>query len=141
MQRPRLQPYSKGLVERIWYGTGSLGSARWAGSAGVNLLLGNVTQAEGTDDFSTAQVNQIAVFRAGLPPGRRPRIALGRVILPTDSADGATRRKYEAYVASRYERTLVPQDLGGKRMMFATDLIGPSGRSSSNSAPNGRCTA
>jgi alkanesulfonate monooxygenase SsuD/methylene tetrahydromethanopterin reductase-like flavin-dependent oxidoreductase (luciferase family) len=125
VQRPRLQPYSRGLVDRIWYGTGSLGSARWAGSAGVNLLLGNVTQAEGTDDFSTAQVNQIAAFRAELPPGRTPRIALGRVILPTDSADAPTRRKYEAYVASRYERTLSPRDVFGKRMMFATDLIGP----------------
>jgi alkanesulfonate monooxygenase SsuD/methylene tetrahydromethanopterin reductase-like flavin-dependent oxidoreductase (luciferase family) len=126
VQRPRLQPYSKGLVERIWYGTGSLGSARWAGSAGVNLLLGNVTQAEGTDDFSTAQINQIAAFREELPAGRTPRIALGRVILPTDSADAATRHKYEAYVASRYERTLMPQLLRNRRMMFAADLIGPS---------------
>jgi alkanesulfonate monooxygenase SsuD/methylene tetrahydromethanopterin reductase-like flavin-dependent oxidoreductase (luciferase family) len=126
VQRPRLQPHAAGLVDRIWYGTGSLGSARWAGAAGVNLLLGNVTQAEATDDFSTAQINQTAAFRAQLPPRRTPRIALGRVILPTDSADATTRKRYEAYGASRYERTLRPQDFNGRRMMFARDLIGPS---------------
>lgn len=126
VQRPRLQPYSAGLVDRIWYGTGSLSSARWAGGAGLNLLLGNVTSAEHTDDFSTAQVNQIAEFERHLPPGRRPRIALGRVILPTDSADAATRRLYEAYGARRFERTLRPQSFGGRQMTFAKDLIGPS---------------
>lgn len=126
VQRPRLQPYSPGLVERIWYGTGSLASARWAGTAGVNLLLGNVTGAERTDDFSTAQINQIAEFRRHLPPGRTPRIALGRVILPIDSADAATRAKYRSYGASRHERTLSVQTLGTRQMMFARDLIGTS---------------
>lgn len=126
VQRPRLQPHSPGLVERIWYGAGSLSSARWAGANGVNLLLGNVTRAEGgTEDFSTAQRSQIAEFHRHLPDGRRPRIALGRVVLPTDSADGPTRRRYEAYGASRYERTLQPQDFGGRPTMFARDLIGP----------------
>ena len=87
VQRPRVQPHSPGLAERVWYGAASLPSVRWTGSAGVNLLLGNVTAAEGTTDFATAQVNQIAAFRAALPAGRSPRIAIGRVILPTDSAD------------------------------------------------------
>ncbi len=29
-QRPRLQPYAKGLIDRIWYGGGSQRSAEWA---------------------------------------------------------------------------------------------------------------
>ena len=38
-------------------------------------------------------------------------MAVGRVILPTDSADATTRRKYAEYGASRHERTLAPQDV------------------------------
>jgi hypothetical protein len=120
-----VQPHSPGLAERVWYGAASLPSVRWAGSAGVNLLLGNVTAAEAAD-FATAQVLQIAAFRAALPAGRTPRIALGRVILPTDSADRAARERFAAYGASRYERTLAVQHLGGKQILFAADLIGPS---------------
>lgn len=119
VQRPRLQPYADGLAERIWYGAGSLGSARWAGSAGVNLLLGNVTGAERTEDFATAQLQQLDEFHAALPAGRRPRIAVGRVIVPTDGADRTTRQRYADYGAGRHQRTLRPQDLGGRRMMFA----------------------
>ena len=33
-QRPRLQPYARGLADRLWYGGGSLKSARWAGENG-----------------------------------------------------------------------------------------------------------
>lgn len=42
-QRPRVQPFTAGLVDRLWYGGGSLRSARWAGSHGFNLLAGNLT--------------------------------------------------------------------------------------------------
>jgi alkanesulfonate monooxygenase SsuD/methylene tetrahydromethanopterin reductase-like flavin-dependent oxidoreductase (luciferase family) len=37
-QRPQPQPHNPGLVNRIWYGGGSLRSARWAGEHGPNLL-------------------------------------------------------------------------------------------------------
>jgi hypothetical protein len=68
-----LQPHSPGLAERVWYGAASLSSVRWAGSAGVNLLLGNVSSAEQTTDFATSQVRQTAAFREALPAGRTPR--------------------------------------------------------------------
>ncbi|MDA4633430.1 LLM class flavin-dependent oxidoreductase, partial [Escherichia coli] len=42
-QRPRLQPHAEGLVNRIWYGGGSLRSMGWAGRNGFNLMIGNVT--------------------------------------------------------------------------------------------------
>jgi alkanesulfonate monooxygenase SsuD/methylene tetrahydromethanopterin reductase-like flavin-dependent oxidoreductase (luciferase family) len=125
VQRPRIQPHSPGLVDRVWYGAASRSSARWAGATGVNLLLGNVSFADHTDDFSASQVDQIATYRQHLPAGRTPRIALGRVILPTDSADRATRARYAAYGASRHQRTLAPQQLGERRVLFARDLIGP----------------
>ena len=121
-QRPRLQPYAKGLIDRIWYGGGSLRSAAWAGQNGFNLLIGNVTTGEETDDFFVAQARQLETYHAA--GGAERRVALGRVIVPFDSADAATRRRYADYAAGRHERTLSPQ--GERRTLFARDLIGTS---------------
>jgi alkanesulfonate monooxygenase SsuD/methylene tetrahydromethanopterin reductase-like flavin-dependent oxidoreductase (luciferase family) len=122
VQRPRLQPRSPGLLDRLWYGGGSLRSIRWAAEHGLNLLTGNVIQGEGTDDFVTAQLALIAEYRRLLPADRPGRVALGRVIVPLDGADPATRARYREYGASRYERTLKPQ--GERRILFARDLVG-----------------
>jgi alkanesulfonate monooxygenase SsuD/methylene tetrahydromethanopterin reductase-like flavin-dependent oxidoreductase (luciferase family) len=122
LQRPRVQPYARGLIDRIWYGSGSQYSAEWAGRAGLNLLTGNVISGEDTDDFFVAQSRLIESFRRSSDGSRR--IALGRVIVPTDSADRLTRQRYGEYAASRYERTLSPQ--GERRTLFARDLVGTS---------------
>jgi alkanesulfonate monooxygenase SsuD/methylene tetrahydromethanopterin reductase-like flavin-dependent oxidoreductase (luciferase family) len=121
-QRPRLQPHAKGLTDRIWYGGGSLRSAGWAGSNGFNLLIGNVTTGEETDDFFVAQLRQLQTYRAS--GGHQKRVALGRVIVPLDSADAVTRRRYLDYAAGRHERTLAPQ--GERRTLYARDLVGTS---------------
>lgn len=124
-QRPRLQPHNPGLAQRIWYGGGSLRSVRWAAENGLGLLSGNIVSGEGTDDFTTAQLNLLAAYRRTPSPrgAERPaRVALGRVIVPLDSADAAGRARYRAYAASRHARTLAPQ--GPKRTLFAPDVVG-----------------
>lgn len=61
----RVEPHSPGLADRLWYGGGSLRSARWAGEAGLHWLVSNISSAEdGVTDFSQAQRNQIDAFRA-----------------------------------------------------------------------------
>jgi hypothetical protein len=50
-------------------------------------------------------------------------VALGRVIVPLDGTDPATRARYRQYAASRHERTLKPQ--GDRRILFAPDLFAP----------------
>lgn len=121
-QRPRLQPHARGLTDRIWYGGGSLRSAVWAGRNSFNLLIGNVTTGEDTDDFFVAQSRQLTAYReAG---GAARRVGLGRVIIPTDSADAQTRRRYLGYAAGRNERTLTPQ--GERRTLYARDIVGTS---------------
>lgn len=122
--RPRLRPHAPGLVERLWYGGGSLRSAGWAGRAGFNLLIGNVTSGEDTDDFFTAQRRQLDAYRQAYRAARPARVAVGRVIVPTDGADAHTRARYTDYAASRRERTLAPQ--GERRTLFAPDLVGSS---------------
>lgn len=122
VQRPRLQPHSPGLVDRLWYGGGSLRSVRWAGQNGLNLLTGNVVFADRSDDFTTTQLDLVLEYRARTAAERPGRLALGRVIVPLDSADRATRERYRRYAASRHERTLRPN--GARRVMFAPDLVG-----------------
>lgn len=121
-KRPRLQPHAKGLADRLWYGGGSLRSAAWAGSHGFNLLIGNVTTGEETDAFFVAQARQLALYRSSGGKGRR--VALGRVIVPLDSADPRTRKRYLDYAIGRTDRTLAPQ--GERRTLYARDLVGTS---------------
>ena len=123
-QRARLQPYAPGLVDRVWYGGGSLRSCQWSGETGLNLMIGSLTSGDVADRFEEAQQIQLAAYRAALPSGRARRVAAGRVIVPTDSADAKTRERYAAYAASRIERTLTPQ--GPRRTLFSRDLVGSS---------------
>ncbi|WP_069762150.1 LLM class flavin-dependent oxidoreductase [Streptomyces sp. LUP47B] len=121
-QRPRLQPHNPGLVDRVWYGGGSRRSIRWAAEHGLNLLSGNIVTGESTDDFTTAQLTLLSQYRRTLAEDRPTRVALGRVIVPFDSADATTRARYRDYAASRHARTLAPQ--GPRRTLFAPDVVG-----------------
>lgn len=120
----RVQPVAPGLASRIWYGGGSLRSARWAGEQGLSLLSSNVVRAEESEDFAEIQRSQIEAFRAHHPEGGRARVSQGLVVIPTDSASAEQRAKYLDYARSRLPRTAAPQ--GPARMMFAADLVGTS---------------
>lgn len=122
VQRPRLQPHSPGLVERLWYGGGSTKSVRWAGENCLNMLTGNGVYGESSDGFTAAQLALIAEYWRAAEPVWPGRVALGRVIVPFDGADRSTRERYRAYAASRRERTLSPQ--GPRRALIAPDLVG-----------------
>jgi alkanesulfonate monooxygenase SsuD/methylene tetrahydromethanopterin reductase-like flavin-dependent oxidoreductase (luciferase family) len=125
-QRPRLQPHNPRLLQRIWYGAASLNSVLWAAERGLHLALGNITIGEGmgTDDFVSAQRTQIHAYRNHFKGERKPRILAGRVIVPIDSADAGTRRKYVEYEKGRHDRTLAPQ--GERRALISRDLVGTS---------------
>ena len=123
-QRPRIQPVAEGLVDRLWYGGGSLRSAEWAGRNGFNFMIGNLNQGEKTNSFLEAQLSHLDLFLTAWRAPRRPRVGLGRVIVPFDSAGQRTREKYRTFAAGRHERTLAPQ--GERRTLFAPDLVGSS---------------
>ncbi|MEU9592392.1 LLM class flavin-dependent oxidoreductase [Streptomyces sp. NPDC048193] len=126
----RVQPHSPGLRGRMWYGGGSLRSARWAGENAMNLLTSSVVKAEeleegsGAQDFAAIQLSHIRAFRAAHPDGEAARVSQGLVVVPTDSADAGQRARYEEYAAQRLPRTGRPQ--GPARLLFAPDLVGPS---------------
>ncbi|MFF2750523.1 LLM class flavin-dependent oxidoreductase [Kitasatospora sp. NPDC058048] len=121
----RVQPHSPGLASRLWYGAGSLRSARWAGEQGINLLTSSVVKPESEEgplDFASIQAAQIRAFRERHPDGERARVSHGLVVIPTDSATPEQRAKYRAYTLARTPRTLAPQ--GPARLLFAPDLVG-----------------
>ncbi|MDL2078451.1 LLM class flavin-dependent oxidoreductase [Streptomyces sp. GXMU-J15] len=120
----RVQPHSPGLSGRMWYGGGSLRSARWAGEHAMNLLTSSVVKAEESADFERIQLSHVRAFRAAHPDGERARVSQGLVVIPTDSATPAQRAKYEEYALRRTPRTRSPQ--GPARLMFAPDLVGTS---------------
>jgi alkanesulfonate monooxygenase SsuD/methylene tetrahydromethanopterin reductase-like flavin-dependent oxidoreductase (luciferase family) len=120
----RVQPHSPGLARRLWYGGGSLRSARWAGEQGMNFLTSSVVKAEESEDFAEIQRSHIRAFRAASPDGAAARVSQGLVVIPTDSATADQRERYAAYAAARTPRTAAPQ--GPARLLFARDLVGTS---------------
>ena len=120
----RVQPYSKGLAGRMWYGGASLRSAQWAGENRMNLLASSVVKAEESENFAEIQLSHIRTYRAHHPDGDRARVSQGLVVIPTDTASAAQRSKYEQYAQSRTPRTATPQ--GPARLMFEVDFVGTS---------------
>lgn len=121
-----VQPHSPGLADRLWYGGGSLRSARWAGENRMNLLTSSVLTLGPDDppDFARVQAAQIQAYREAHPAGAAARVSQGLVVIPTDSASPAQRERYREYVARRTPRTREAQ--GPARLLFAPDLVGPS---------------
>lgn len=121
----RIEPHSPGLAARVWYGAGSLSSARWAGEHGLNLLSSSVVKAEGSaDSFAVIQRRQIDLFRSAHPDGDAARVSQGLVVIPTDSATPEQVARYTAYADARLPRTREPQGPAG--LLFAPDLVGTS---------------
>ncbi|MFD9128147.1 LLM class flavin-dependent oxidoreductase [Kitasatospora sp. NPDC059571] len=120
----RVQPQAAGLGDRMWYGAGSLASARRAGENAMNLLTSSVVKAEEGEDFAAVQLAQIRAFRAAHPGGAGARVSQGLVVIPTDSAGPAQRARYREYARARLPRTTAPQ--GPARLLYAPDLVGTS---------------
>ena len=120
----RVEPHSPGLIGRMWYGGGSLASARWAGENCMNFLTSSVVKAEESVDFAQVQLSHVRAFREHHPAGDLARVSQGLVVIPTDTASPEQRAKYAAYRESRLPRTAAPQGPG--RTMFAPDLVGSS---------------
>ena len=121
----RVQPHSPDLAGRVWYGGGLL-SAEWAGIHGLNYLTANMVSTEGTDsrDFATIQARHIDTFRSNHPYPESARVSQGLVVIPADSASREQIRRYRAYAARRFERTLQPQ--GPRGMVISPDYVGTS---------------
>ncbi|MGB4779343.1 LLM class flavin-dependent oxidoreductase [Microbacterium sp.] len=118
----RVEPYSPGLSDRLWYGGGSLRSAEWAGRAGFHWLMSNINSYEnGEQDFAAAQLAQIRAFRGAHAAGEDARVSVARVFAPTEGATAAQREKYAEYLRSRAPRS---QGVFQGRTLIAQDITG-----------------
>jgi alkanesulfonate monooxygenase SsuD/methylene tetrahydromethanopterin reductase-like flavin-dependent oxidoreductase (luciferase family) len=79
----RVEPYSDGLRDRIWWGAGSNATAIWAAKLGVNLQSSTLKDDETGEPFHVQQAEQIRVFRAAWKEAghaREPRVSVSRSI-------------------------------------------------------------
>src|SRR5499427_6912496 len=79
----RLEPHSEGLRERIWWGSASNATSRWAATLGMNLQSSTLKQDESGEPLHIQQRKQIEAYReawkeAGHP--REPRVSVSRSI-------------------------------------------------------------
>jgi alkanesulfonate monooxygenase SsuD/methylene tetrahydromethanopterin reductase-like flavin-dependent oxidoreductase (luciferase family) len=79
----RVEPYSAGLRERIWWGAGSRQTAIWAAELGMNLQSSTLISHESDQPFHLQQAEQIQAFRAAWQQAghdREPRVSVSRSI-------------------------------------------------------------
>jgi alkanesulfonate monooxygenase SsuD/methylene tetrahydromethanopterin reductase-like flavin-dependent oxidoreductase (luciferase family) len=89
----RVEPYSEGLRDRIWWGAGSQATAKWAAQAGMNLQSSTLVDHESQEPFHVQQARQIQVYRDAWKEAghqREPRVSVSRSIFAlTDKRDWA----------------------------------------------------
>ncbi|MGZ5841816.1 MAG: LLM class flavin-dependent oxidoreductase [Xanthobacteraceae bacterium] len=79
----RLEPYSEGLRERIWWGAGSAATAEWGAKLGMNLQSSTLVYDETGEPLHVQQTNQIRKYREAWKAAghtREPRVSVSRSI-------------------------------------------------------------
>ncbi len=89
----RLEPFSEGLRDRIWWGSASNATAVWAAKLGMNLQTSTLKFDESGEPLHVQQAAQIRAFRAAWREAghdRTPRVSVSRSIFAlTDDRDRA----------------------------------------------------
>ena len=81
----RLEPFSAGLRERIWWGSATNATAVWAAKLGMNLQSSTLKFDETGEPLHVQQAAQIRAFRAEWAKAghtRAPRVSVSRSIFP-----------------------------------------------------------
>jgi alkanesulfonate monooxygenase SsuD/methylene tetrahydromethanopterin reductase-like flavin-dependent oxidoreductase (luciferase family) len=81
----RVEPHSRGLRDRIWWGAASDSTAEWAADLGVNLMSSTLKADESGEPFHVQQRKQIEKFRQRWSEAgweREPRVSVSRSIFP-----------------------------------------------------------
>ena len=79
----RLEPFSEGLRDRIWWGSASNATAEWAAKLGMNMQTSTLKFDETGEPLHVQQAAQIRAFRAAWKEAghtRTPRVSVSRSI-------------------------------------------------------------
>jgi alkanesulfonate monooxygenase SsuD/methylene tetrahydromethanopterin reductase-like flavin-dependent oxidoreductase (luciferase family) len=89
----RVEPHSEGLHDRIWWGSSSNATARWAAQLGMNLQSSTLKDDESGEPLHIQQRKQIEAYREAWKDAghdRTPRTSVSRSIFPlVDDRDRA----------------------------------------------------
>jgi alkanesulfonate monooxygenase SsuD/methylene tetrahydromethanopterin reductase-like flavin-dependent oxidoreductase (luciferase family) len=81
----RLEPFSAGLRERIWWGSATNATAVWAAKLGMNLQSSTLKFDESGEPLHVQQAAQIRAYRKAWTEAghkRTPRVSVSRSIFP-----------------------------------------------------------
>jgi alkanesulfonate monooxygenase SsuD/methylene tetrahydromethanopterin reductase-like flavin-dependent oxidoreductase (luciferase family) len=115
-----IQPQSPGLADRIWWGSGTRGTATWAASLGLNLQSSTLLSEDTGVPFDQLQAEQIRLYRAAWAQhgwDRTPLVSVSRSVLPVTTAED------RAYFGDRGEDDQVGL-LEGVRSRFGRTYAG-----------------
>jgi alkanesulfonate monooxygenase SsuD/methylene tetrahydromethanopterin reductase-like flavin-dependent oxidoreductase (luciferase family) len=79
----RVEPYSQGLRERIWWGSSSNATAQWAAKLGMHLQSSTLKDDESGEPLHVQQRKQIEAYRQAWKDAghaREPRVSVSRSI-------------------------------------------------------------
>src|SRR5687768_9770762 len=79
----RVEPYSDGLRDRIWWGSSSNATAKWAATFGLNLQSSTLKDDESGEPLHVQQRKQIETYREAWKEAghqREPRVSVSRSI-------------------------------------------------------------
>jgi alkanesulfonate monooxygenase SsuD/methylene tetrahydromethanopterin reductase-like flavin-dependent oxidoreductase (luciferase family) len=79
----RVEPHSEGLRDRIWWGSSSNATSRWAAKRGMNLQSSTLKDDESGEPLHVQQRKQIEAYRAAWKEAghsREPRVSVSRRI-------------------------------------------------------------
>src|SRR5436190_116951 len=79
----RVEPHSEGLRERIWWGSSSNATSRWAAKLGMNLQSSTLKDDESGEPLHVQQRQQIEAYREAWQEAghrREPRVSVSRSI-------------------------------------------------------------
>jgi alkanesulfonate monooxygenase SsuD/methylene tetrahydromethanopterin reductase-like flavin-dependent oxidoreductase (luciferase family) len=79
----RVEPHSPGLRDRIWWGSSSNATARWAAALGMNLQSSTLKDDESGEPLHVQQRKQIEAYREAWKAAghaREPRVSVSRSI-------------------------------------------------------------
>ncbi|WP_125775921.1 LLM class flavin-dependent oxidoreductase [Antribacter gilvus] len=89
----RVEPWSDGLRDRVWWGAGTRATAEWTAQQGMNLMSSTLLTEDTGVPFHQLQAEQIQRFRDAWKAAghaREPRVSVSRSIFPiTDDRDRA----------------------------------------------------
>ncbi len=89
----RVEPHSEGLLDRIWWGSSSNATARWAAKLGMNLQSSTLKDDESGEPLHIQQRKQLEAYREAWKDAghlRTPRASVSRSIFPlVDDRDRA----------------------------------------------------